>query len=78
MVTPEQRQRDVIWIQKNRHFLWANYAGKWIAVQDETLIASGDSSGEALEEAKAKGFPSPLVTGVRKRELQGVKFIRRT
>ena len=69
---------EVIWIQKNRDYLWQNYAGKWIAVKGETLIAAGDDPDVVLDEAIAKGVEDPLISGVRKKEYQGVKLIRRT
>lgn len=68
---------EVIWIQKNQEFLWANHPGKWIAVQGDQLIAVGDSASEVHAEARRKGFDDPLIAGVRKREYQNVKMIRR-
>lgn len=70
-------QPDIIWLGKNRDYLWKNFAGQYVAVADGKLIASGTSRAEAGERAAAKGYPDALVTGVRKKELQGVKLIRR-
>ena len=70
-------QKDVIWIQKNQDFLWENHPGKWIAVQDEQLVAVGNSASEVHAKAQSKGFVNPLIAGVRKREYQNVKMIRR-
>lgn len=68
---------EVVWIQKNRDFLWENYAGKWIAVKGEELIAIGDDPEAVLAVARGKGYPEPVVSGVRRKEYQGVKLIRR-
>ena len=76
--TVSRAQNDVIWIQKNRDFLWANYAGKWIAVQGEQLVAVGGSVRDGKDQAKAKGFEHPVVTAVRAKEYQGVILIRRS
>jgi len=67
---------DVIWIQMNQEFLWENFPGRWIAVHDQELVAVGDSAHEVLEEAHARGFTDPLISGVRKREYQNLKMIR--
>jgi hypothetical protein len=67
---------EVIWIQKNRDFLWKNYAGQWIAVVGEELIAAGEDPKRVREEAESKGYPKALITGVRRREYQGVSMIR--
>jgi hypothetical protein len=74
--TQSDGQRDVLWIQRNEPFLWKNYPGKWIAVQNQQLISVGDSVSEVRSEAKRKGFLNPLVTGVRRLEYQNVKLIR--
>jgi len=70
-------QPDIIWLGKNRDYLWKNFAGQYVAVAEGKLIASGTTREEARERAAANGYPDALVTGVRKKELQGVKLIRR-
>ena len=72
-----KRQEEILWIEKNRDFLWKNYPGKWIAVVGEQLVGLGDTPDDAIEEAAAKGYADPLVDGVRKKEYQGVILIRR-
>ena len=67
---------EVVWIQKNQDFLWANYAGQWIAVVGEELIAAGPDPEGVRAEATRKGHPKALITGVRRKEYQGVRMIR--
>jgi hypothetical protein len=37
------------------------YAGKWVAVTHDTLLAVGDSPSEVMAEAQAKGVQVPLI-----------------
>jgi hypothetical protein len=67
---------EVLWIQKNQDYLWEHFAGKWIAVEGEQLLAVGDSATEVHQEAIRKGFPDAIITGVRRREYHGFKLIR--
>ncbi len=64
------------WFHQNRKWLEQNHAGKWIAVGPEGLLAVGDSLDVVAEEARAKGNDDPLLTGVRRKELQDVDIIR--
>ena len=70
-------QPDIIWLGKNRDYLWKKFAGQYVAVAEGKLIASGATREDARVRAAANGYPGALVTGVRKKELQGVKLIRR-
>jgi hypothetical protein len=67
---------EVVWIQRNQDFLWEHYAGKWIAVDREELVAAGDNRKSVREEATRKGHPNAVITGVRRKEYQGVRMIR--
>jgi uncharacterized protein DUF5678 len=66
---------EVIWIQKNQDYLWEHHAGQWIAVVGEKLVAFGDDPADVWAEAREKGYPKALVTGVRRREYQNVRMI---
>jgi hypothetical protein len=68
---------EVVWIQKNRDYLWKHFAGQYIAVVGETLVAAGPDRRRVQEEAERGGYPEPLITGVRRKEYQGVRMIRR-
>jgi hypothetical protein len=66
---------EVVWIQKNQDYLWKNFAGQWIAVDGEDLIAAGKDRASVSREAARKGHPNALITGVRRKEYQGVRMI---
>ena len=72
----DRRHAEMRWLGENRAFLWENYAGKWICVQDSQLISSADSLAEALKLAREKGIENPLVTAVRRKDYQDVILIR--
>lgn len=44
--------------------LYKKYKGKWIALLDDetTVVGSGKTLKEALEEARKKGYTSPIVS----------------
>jgi hypothetical protein len=65
----------VVWIQKNQAYLWEHYAGQWIAVDDEELIAAGNDRATVSREAAKKGHPKALVTRVRRNEYQGLRMV---
>ena len=67
---------EVVWIQKNRDYLWKHYAGQWIAVDGEELIAADPDPEVVFAEARRKGHPNALISGVRRKEYQGVRMIR--
>jgi hypothetical protein len=66
---------EVIWIQKNQDYLWEHHAGQWIAVAGEELVAFGDDPALVRAEARRKGYPKALVSGVRRKEYQNVRMI---
>lgn len=53
----EIRQRRLEWIKAHRE----EYAGKYVALQGDTLVGVGSSIKEAHEQAKAKGFQNPFL-----------------
>ena len=64
------------WIRENRKWLEETHPGRWIAVGPEGLLAVGDSAVEVADEARRKGNSDPLLTGVRRRNFQGIDLIR--
>lgn len=42
------------------------YKGKWVALKDDeqTVVASGKTAGEAWEQAKEEGHENPILTRV--------------
>jgi len=37
------------------------YAGQWVAVEGEEIVAHGDDPAELASEARSRGIPSPCV-----------------
>jgi hypothetical protein len=50
--------KDMEWLSRHRR----EYAGKWVAVYEDKLIASGDNAAEVYAEVDKAGFPQTLVT----------------
>lgn len=52
------------WIDAHR----AEFLGKWVCLDGETLISYGDDAKEVYREAKAKGIEIPFIEQVREEE----------
>jgi excisionase family DNA binding protein len=52
--------KDMKWLAEHRE----EYAGKWVAVYEDRLIAAGDTGAEVFEASDRAGLPQPLVTYV--------------
>ncbi len=50
--------KDMKWLSQHRR----EYAGKWVAIYEDRLIASGDNAAEVYAEVDRAGFPQTLVT----------------
>lgn len=50
--------KDMKWLSQHRR----EYAGKWVAIYEDRLIASGDNAAEVHAEVDRAGFPQTLVT----------------
>lgn len=50
--------KDMKWLSRHRR----EYAGKWVAIYEDRLIASGDNAAEVYAEVDKAGFPQTLVT----------------
>ena len=51
------RQKEMEWLRDNG----SRYAGRYVAVEGDQLVGEGDSVKSAIERARARGFPHPLV-----------------
>jgi hypothetical protein len=71
------REAELRWLAENEALVERQYAGQWIAVQGDRLVAAADSLDEVLDAAKEKGASDPLVTAVKRKDLQGTILIRR-
>jgi excisionase family DNA binding protein len=50
--------KDMKWLSEHRH----EYAGKWVAVYEDRLVASGNNAKEVYAEADRVGLPQTMVT----------------
>lgn len=71
IVTPETNRvnKDFAWLSKNIPMLQKEYAGKWIAIIDKEVVASGELATEVYKKAEEK-YPGiePLLYAVPKNE----------
>lgn len=62
VVVPPVRMRDMSkdmkWLSEHR----SEYAGKWVAIYEDRLVAACDTAAEAHEAKERVGFPQTLVT----------------
>ena len=54
------RAKERIWIERNR----AAFAGQWVAVEGDRLIASGTDALKVFTAAKSEGIESPFVVHI--------------
>ena len=52
----KNRSRELAWLMKNQ----GDYAGQWLALEGDELIAHGYDLVEVSKEAKAKGVDNPI------------------
>jgi hypothetical protein len=71
------RSPELEWYERNQDWLEKEHAGKWIAIKEDKLIAVGDSLDAVMDEAQWKDIARPFVTGVKRKELQGIPMIRK-
>lgn len=66
--TTKYSLKDSIWVSEHQKEL-AKYAGKWIAVLKNQLLATGDSINEVMQIVKAKDIKDlPLITMVPRKD----------
>ena len=53
----ERYQKNVLWWNDHLPELTARYAGQWVAVYEEQVVAVSSDYHELVEEVKAKGYP---------------------
>jgi hypothetical protein len=56
------RAREMAWLQEHRNELPQQYAGHWIALEGDQVIADSADLIDLLEQAREAGYPHPFVT----------------
>ncbi len=69
------REREHAWRRSNRRLLQRQYAGQWVVLEGEEILAHGKDAVQAVEEAKAKGVVVPYVFYVQPPRSPGVVHI---
>ena len=70
------KAEEMRWLGENQAYLEENFPGKYIAIQGSRLIAVGSSMREVHDAARAQGVPDPLLSGVKRKDWQGIHLIR--
>lgn len=60
----EKFQKALKWIEENRQ----QYLGKWVCLDGDKLIASGDDAKQVYSQARAKGIRIPFIEQIREEE----------
>ncbi len=68
------RARELKWRETHGKEL-RQYAGEWVALEDEQIIAHGRDAGAVVTEARERGVPSPYVFFVHPRLPHGTVLL---
>jgi hypothetical protein len=74
--TTKIRSTEMEWLEENRGVLERDYAGQYVAVVGNRLVANGSDPRNVRREATEKGHSNALIHRVLPREFQGMKFVR--
>jgi hypothetical protein len=55
------RRREDAWRRAHRNFLQERFAGHWVVLEGETIVAHSEDAAAAVEEARTKGVAAPFV-----------------
>ncbi len=55
------REREDAWRRSNREFLQGHFAGQWVVLEGEEVVAHSSDAAQAVKEARAKGVAVPFV-----------------
>jgi len=58
LVKVRDMSKDMKWLSEHRH----EYAGKWVAVYEDRLVASGDNAKDVYAKVDRANYPQTLVT----------------
>ena len=55
------RRREDVWRRANREYLQKQFAGQWVVLEGEEIVAHSSDPTEAVVEARTKGVAAPFV-----------------
>ncbi len=55
------REREDAWRRSNRDLLQGRFAGHWVVLEGEEIMAHSEDAAKAVEEARGKGVLAPFV-----------------
>jgi hypothetical protein len=68
---PDSRDVEVRWIEEHNSELRRRYAGQWIVVEGEALVAHHRNLQEAVQRASRRGVHYPFVLFIRSKRYEG-------
>ena len=57
----DDRKREDAWRRSHRDLLQARFAGQWVVLEGEEVMAHSENAARAVEKARAKGVAVPFV-----------------
>jgi hypothetical protein len=60
----EFRSTEMKWLQGNHAMLSEKYAGQWLAIEGDALVAHGPDLATVVRLAQEAGFPHPFITAI--------------
>lgn len=70
----KRRQRELRWLQTHREEL-RKFAGQWIAIEGEEIVAHGPNAAEVAREARSRGVRVPFIHRVEHERPTGVVYL---
>ncbi len=58
---PKTRDRELAWRRSHQEMLRDRFAGQWLVLEGEEIVAHSKDAAQAVAEARAKGIPTPFV-----------------
>lgn len=74
MRRPSRRARELGWLQTHRNEVRA-YAGQWIVLEGEEIIAHGPDPAEVVRLARERGVRVPLVLRIESDRPEGAGYM---
>ncbi len=58
---PKARDRELAWRRAHQEMLRNCFAGQWVVLEGEEIVAHSNDAAQAVEEARTKGISTPFV-----------------